>query len=485
MPEHKKDNKIRKLSRENYKQKLTNARRKKDLLLKDLDSKYKNDLINANVEDRKILKQEYLKRKSIIKNKYILMYNSLINQKLYRKSLMEMEIDKEGTKRKTHKSYLSLNPEDRKRKFIQRVKSIRKKYSTPLSKKYLFNKNRKNELEIDYIKVPFKSPRVKMFNSIFLLVLGAIISVVALDIFVKPFGIYNSGLRGITQSIFYAMKHYIPGLSTSMSYVLFFTANIPLVAFGYIKLGKKVTIFTILFIAIQYLFSFIVDISGIEDLITPFGKKSDDIYDLIKGNNPDMLYSVILPFIGAAIGGALYGISVGLIYKGGGTTGGSKFIVTYISSKKNKSIGYVAKFVAVFVVVFGIMLNHVIIDGENIIKSYTSATLFASVVFIIVSNKILDSVFAKSSYVELTTITTKRSEIERFLDIYLMPEYKFILEPVNIGRQKKKAYKLEIIIPSVDARNIESIFRQIDKNAKVITKDVKRVQGNNYSTWYE
>ncbi len=285
---------------------------------------------------------------------------------------------------------------------------------------------------------------------------------------------------------FYLIKSYQSEFPAYMSYLLFFVANIPLAIFGYFKVGKKFTILTLSYIIIQFTFSTLLDISKLMEHIKPFGKSSSEIYTIVVSRGTtDSIYRYVLSFISTIIGAIIYGIGVGSIYKAGGSTGGSKFIVTWISAKKNKSIGFIAISIGMFVIVLGIGVNRVAVQGRPFVESYFSATLFASIIFTFISNLTLDKMFAKSKKKKIVLITNKKEEIIKFLDVKMLYNRSFAISKVTSGRSGKPKYMFTFVTTTVGAKMLPVIFKQIDNESFCTIETVDRVVGKFYNTWFQ
>lgn len=480
------DNKVKnKVSEDSFNSKINKGKEqfKKNSLK--LEKKYELKIVKAKTkEEVKDLKREYKKKKILLNNEWMFKYNSIIDEKFYRKSVL---IHKLSDAKKKYKKRLKKTEDKDKlyKDYVKQVKEIKKKYQNPISSSYRKNRWDEDEYEDMPVKVRVDSHLKKNIKVILLIFFAALITTIALDAFIKPFGIYNSGLRGITQTIYYSIKHYVPGLNSSLSHVFYFVANIPLVIFGWLKVGKKFTLYTLVYIGTVYLTSLLLDVTGIEDKILPFGKTSKDIYAITTSSTPDTTFKIVLPFIGGLIGGILNGIGIGLIYRAGGSTGGSKFIVTYISAKNRKSIGRIASIVSLFVITFGLIVNHIIIGEENVFTSFASAIAFSSLLFVFVTNWMVDKIFSKSKQKRISMITTKHKDVLHFLDVKMHYNYHIEVSDVKTGFWSSKAKKITFMVPSDEVQRLSKLLGRIDKKSIVSISDIDKVYGSLYTRWYE
>ena len=480
------EQKIQNISKNTFKKRIIDSR---TIYLKnkiEIKKEYKTNLSRANTKQEKfVAKKNYKRNFRINRNRYALIYNSIKNEELYRKGALETKIfNLKHQYKKKKQSYVLFNETKEKEKLKKEIRIIKDKYSMPVSRSYRKSRTTKVDNQ-SFINVPFDTPFIRNVKSIILIVFAAFLATLAMDIFVKPFGIYSAGLRGITQTIFYSIQYYHPDLPQYYSHLLFIGINIPLAMFGYLAVGKKFTFFTIFFLFVQYFFSMIIfDFSGLDNLVKPFGKTNNEIKDtyVLQKNIIDN-YS--LPVISSLIGSIIYGISVGLLYKAGGSTGGSKFIVTWFSVKKGISIGKIAIMLSLFVVSQGILINRVIIGNNNLLTSYTSVTLFATLIFAFSSNSVLDMVFAKTKKEIISVVTERKDEIMRFLDVKFMYNRTFSVEKVKTNFHKKQKYKMQFLVSKTESNVLMNVFTQLDQFALVTTSPVSKAYGKIYSRWFE
>lgn len=147
------------------------------------------------------------------------------------------------------------------------------------------------------------------------LVGGTAISAFALNSFTIPAGLIAGGLTGISQFI----NHFIP-LNVGLFYLLL---NIPLMILGYLFLGKKFSIYTILAIILISLFL----------VIFPIGFVWTD----------NLLLCAIF-------GGAINGIGCAIVLRRGGSQGGLDILSRIIAKKKNITVGKANLFVNLVIV---------------------------------------------------------------------------------------------------------------------------------------
>lgn len=150
-----------------------------------------------------------------------------------------------------------------------------------------------------FLEHAFSSSIWRSLQRLLLVALGALISALGYSLFQVPFNIVAGGLTGIGIII-----NHFSGLPVGMMYLLM---NIPLLILGYIHLGRwRFILYTLIPVVV---FSIAADFFT---LTFTEMTQVDPLTD-------DMLLSAIYA-------GLLYGIGSGLIYRAGGTPGGTAIL---------------------------------------------------------------------------------------------------------------------------------------------------------------
>lgn len=297
-----------------------------------------------------------------------------------------------------------------------------------------------------------------------LIIASSLLVTLSLDIFVRPNELYGSGLRGITQTIFYAIFNNNDYEKFGwVAHLMFFGANIPLVIFGWLKIGKRFTFISVVFMALIFMWSFITPL--IRDDFRPYGDA--DVANL----------KHITPYIGALIGGMSYGLGLGLIFRAGGSNGGMKFPIAYIALKNRTSIGHLSKVFGVYVVMQGIFINRFLMDSNTgFIQAFSSPQFFATIILILVSNTVFDKVFPKNKMVQMQITTSRpRAVIAYFKKI----DYNrsFMEFKGYGGFKQKKRTMISFVVTQFEVKKYSKIARTIDKNCFVSLQEIDGIRG--------
>ncbi|MHA0856499.1 YitT family protein [Paenibacillus sp. CMAA1364] len=153
-----------------------------------------------------------------------------------------------------------------------------------------------------------------MLLRIIMMLIGAGLVSVALEIFLVPNDIIDGGITGISIILSYFTK---------LPLGIFLTLlNVPFLFLGYKQIGKT--------FALSTLFSIIVMSIGTY-LLHPIQPFTDD------------------PFLSSVFGGVILGFGVGLVIRAGGSLDGTEIIAILLSKKSPFSVGEVVMFINVFI----------------------------------------------------------------------------------------------------------------------------------------
>jgi len=282
------------------------------------------------------------------------------------------------------------------------------------------------------------------------IVIGCLLTALAIDIFLVPFKIAPGGLAGIATVIF----HLTEG-KFSVGLVIL-VINIPLFLIGIKHIGGVFFVKT--FIS-TLLLSFFIDI------FEPYTYRFVEKY-LVDISNIDSNANLLLYCI---FGGAMTGIGLGIVFRAGSTTGGTDLAAKILHKFLPKfSVGQILLFIDGVVVVFAAIAFQSVLLG-----------LYA-IVTIYITSKIIDAILEGISYAKAVYIISDYSD-----DIA-----KRILEEVNRGvtgldgtgmytKTEKKV--LMSVLERSQIPKVKSIVKEIDPDAFIVVSDVREVFGEGFS----
>lgn len=264
--------------------------------------------------------------------------------------------------------------------------------------------------------------------------IAALVYSIGIGIFLEPNNLAPGGVTGLS-----IMVNYLTGISTG---VAMFAINIPILWFGYRRLGKKLIYISIYALAVA---------SIAVDLMTELG-----------------ICVTKIPLLAALFGGALIGWGIGIIFRLGGTTGGTDIAVRLLKLKYRYM-----KTGAIFLIT-----DVVIVSISAIVFRDIDTALYAGISVMatsMVMNKVLyGSDEAKLIYI----ISDKNREI-----------VKILLDKIGVGAtflEGRGAYTgndKEIIMCVIKRQKLpqlEEIVKEIDLNSFMIVTSATEIFSEGY-----
>jgi uncharacterized membrane-anchored protein YitT (DUF2179 family) len=248
-----------------------------------------------------------------------------------------------------------------------------------------------------------------------------------LNIFLIPHQVLTGGLAGIA----IILHHYIP-INTGW---IVFILNLPLFILGYLHLGRRFIYWTIYGVIL---------LSACMRFIP------------VKEFHPDLLLSSVL-------GGALFGIGVGLVIRLGGSCGGVDIVALVLAKKKDMSVGNI------------ITIVNLIIVGASVFIYGIDKTLY-TVIAIYVSGRAVDMVHTNKNKLTVTIITENWENLSQAL-INLHVRGVTITDAEGAYTQKKKKI-LTTVITRYELSETKEVIKSIDPRAFVNITQTLEVMGN-------
>lgn len=259
-----------------------------------------------------------------------------------------------------------------------------------------------------------------------IVVVGSLIVAFAFNFFLVPYGILSSGISGISILLGFITPFDIGLLNLVL--------NLPLIILGYFKLGKTITINTLICVISISLFLYLIPVSPLTD---------------------NILLSTIF-------GGILSGFGVGLILKYSGTSGGLDIIAIILSRTSNVSIG-------------------LLLTGMNGLIVLMSGTVFNwnialyTLLSIYLTGKMIDKIH--TNHIKLTMqIVTSKGEVIR--EDLLKSIYRGITITEGYGGYtQEKKHILMTVVTRYEMLQIKKIVRNYDETAFINIFETVEVDG--------
>lgn len=286
---------------------------------------------------------------------------------------------------------------------------------------------------MNYVKTKRNLYIKKYAYELFLLIIGCFIMACGTSLFLLPNQLSSGGFAGLATIAYYLLK--IP-LGTTM-----FALNIPLFILGYIRIGKKFLIKTLLGTSILAIFI--------------------DILDKLPSLTQDR-------FLGCIYGGIAMGIGTAIVLKSNSSTGGTDLLSYIIRSYKQN---YRTSSLIVGVDSLIIALN--VIFFKNIeIGLYSAITIY-------LMGKMIDIIFEGVNFTKMMFIISDRYE-------KIAEEIGNKIDRGSTGIYAKGMYTNEekMMLLCVGSRNeiakIKQIAVSIDKKAFIIISNARETWGKGF-----
>lgn len=258
------------------------------------------------------------------------------------------------------------------------------------------------------------------------IILSSIIVAFSWSAFLLPHKVLSSGVAGIAMMI---------GLLTPINTGwINFGLNIPLLILGFVKLGKKFMINTIVSVVVM---------SGAL-LYLPVEPLSSD------------------PILSAVFGGALSGIGIGLIFRFSGSTGGLDIIIFLLARKKEIPLGTLT-----------FTLNAIIVFISGFLFTWDIALY--TMLSIFVSGKVIDMIHTKHLKLTMMIVTNKAEEVRQNLISRLVRGITIVDGEGAYTKEKRKV--LFMTISRYQLTEVKKIIRVSDPKAFVNIMETVDVMG--------
>ncbi len=196
--------------------------------------------------------------------------------------------------------------------------------------------------------------------------IGSAIIAAAFNCFLIPHEVLSSGLSGLSMMI---------GMLTPLDTgAANFLLNLPLLVLGYLMLGRKFILQTILSV-----------------ILISVGLSVIPVYEVASNS-----------ILSSVFGGALVGLGMGLVLRQSASTGGLDIIAMIVSRKKDFPIGTLLS-----------AMNGVIIGISGFLFNWDTA--LNTMVSIFVTGKVIDAIYTHHVKLTLTIITEKGEEMREQL----------------------------------------------------------------------
>lgn len=260
----------------------------------------------------------------------------------------------------------------------------------------------------------------------FIVIVGSFIVAFGFNFFLVPYGILSSGISGLAILI---------GLITPFDIGLMnFLLNLPLIILGYYKLGKLITVNTLICVVSLSVFLYLLPAVPVTDNI----------------------------LLSSIFGGIIGGIGIGVIMKYSGTSGGLDIIAIILSRTTNLSIGLL------LTAMNGVI---VLISGAAFDWNIALYTLLS----IYITGKAIDAIHTNHIKLTMQIVTTKGEAIRKDL---LESIYRGMTITEGFGGFTQETKQiLMMVVTRYETMQIKKIVRSHDEKAFINIFETVEVDG--------
>lgn len=271
----------------------------------------------------------------------------------------------------------------------------------------------------------------KVAIDIFIMMIGAFLFALAINLFVIPNDLGEGGVTGVTIILYYIM-----GWSPS---IVSLVINTGLLIIGYRFLNRQTTIYTIIAVIFNSIFLHLTESWSIQ---------SDEI------------------MINAIFGGVFVGVGIGLIIRVGGTTAGT----TILARIANKFLGWNISYALLFFDLIVAFSSYFIIGAE---------ALMLTIMMLYIGTKVMEFVIEGVNPQKAVTIISKNPNAIADQVSYKINRGVTVLSGHGYYTKEQKEI-LYIIISSQEVIKLKNIVKAVDKDAFIAIHDVRDVFGKGF-----
>lgn len=254
----------------------------------------------------------------------------------------------------------------------------------------------------------------------FVVIMGAFLVAISMNLFLIPANVYSSGFAGIAQLLSKVITEYTP-LNISMGYLLLLL-NIPVAILGWRKVGKSFTLYSFLSVVFSTIFLEIIPIKHVA-------------HDLL---------------LNAVFGGVILAIGVGFTLKWGASTGGLDIIAMVLSRQKDKPVGN-----------YMFILNGIIILTAGYLYGWEKALY--TLVTLYTSTRVIDAIHTRHEKLTALIVTRKGEDLSKAIQSKLVRGITTI--PAKGAYTNESKEMLMIVITRYELFDLERIIKEVDPRA--------------------
>lgn len=259
------------------------------------------------------------------------------------------------------------------------------------------------------------------FKKTCIVILGALLNAIALNLFLIPANVYASGFAGLAQLLSSIID--LMGLPFSISTgIILFALNVPVAIIAWKKVGKSFTFYSFLSVALMSLFMEVIPVKQV---------------------SPDII-------LNAVFGGVIGALGVGITLKFGGSTGGMDVVALLLSKSKDKPIG-----------VYLFILNGLIIIAAGFL--YGPEKSLYTLIALYTTTRVVDAIHTRHEKLTVFIVTNKSKELKEAIHAKLVRGITLI--PAKGAFTNEDKNMMMIVITRYELYDIQHIIDDVDPQA--------------------
>ena len=302
--------------------------------------------------------------------------------------------------------------------------------------------------------------------SFFYAALAAVIFAFGFACFITPansngYVLATGGVSGISQIIALIVELVTKSSETRSLIVSigYFTLNIPLLIFSFLKIGKKFTIYTFINVVLSSIFISVFSQSPLAKSISSFAFPD--------GTEP--LNTVIVRVLFA---GVCTGLSSALAYSSGISCGGIDIVSFYLGTRKSTQVGRYSVIINAFIVLTYSLLRCL---DANYTLVYALYSVIFSAIYLMEVGAIIDAINLRNKKVSLQIITAKEHMPEIIIANFPHSATTVKAKGAYSGAEKTMIW---MVVSSSEVKKVVQIAQKIDEHVFISATPLKQVYGN-------
>lgn len=312
----------------------------------------------------------------------------------------------------------------------------------------------------------------QIIKNLLLLTLAALLLTVSFNYFINPVGFYNGGFSGISQIIVYSIFSNREQ-QKFWFYIVILIINLPFFVFGFFKVGRYFTIYTLFFMIMQTIWNFILraipildELKIMEELIVSRDTKTGEAI------------LTLAAFVYAFIGSIIWGSAIAIAFIAGGSSGGSDFLAAYLAVWKKQGVGRFQKYMNYTIIIFAILIKYFVTRNESnlVYAFFKNFTLYVSIIFVTISTVVTNFIYPKFRLINIIIFTKLPLDVCEYFKTHEYPHDTTLVSSSDV-KSGKVSGTIFATLSLIEYKKVRYNVLRIDNNAFIVVVPVTTVSG--------